>query len=138
MSRRKYQLNQDGTPRVPFYYPYKLEDFGGDEEAMSQDLDLYADQFEEIARTLRNPHEPHPMRYPEGVDSPRYQSDLRMWESLVSQQIIHDANKPPRPISPRDPDFTALSSTNPQDVKTAKERLHNKAFYKINCGKRLL
>jgi len=129
MARKESNLEIDGEGKpigLLFRFPYSRNDFS-DDNSFLEYVNDYSDEYNRIGKGLR-PGEPHPMKYEEGEQSSRYQSDLRIWENTVSQDAVLKAHKPPPQPGPVDLDFLALTSKNKKDRLTGAEQLRTKQF----------
>lgn len=127
MSKRRYRLDKDGKPQVPWFNRYTLADWNGDGEAFAEYLDLDADRYEEIQAKLR-PGQPHPMHYENEWDDSQYQSDVRIWEHEVASERVAQRHAPRPSAPPIDKHRKAFLMGSGEDKKEAQERLEMQRF----------
>jgi hypothetical protein len=119
---RKFKIDADGKPAVPWAESATLEDFDSRED-FEEYLDEVADSYEEIGAKLR-PGEPHPMSYEDQMYSDRYESDMRIFEQTTALEA-HKAKHDPTQLPP---DQYALYYGSGADRERAEKILADEKF----------
>jgi|GEM_PF-6946792 len=119
---RTFKLGKGGRAEVPWVEEYTLADFNFNKEDFFEYLSSIQDSYDEILERLR-PGEPHPLEFENQWDDPKYQSELRIFESGEAMERHHARHEPERKAPPMDKNYKALVYGSADDKKDAAERL---------------